>query len=253
MKKVIIALTAIVAMASCKKESLSPAPEPAVTKNLVKETDVYNNGTPEINEYSYDAQGKISVLKEDTRTSTFNFLSATSLIVTQKKNADNSLERIYECTLNDKGYVTRKIAKSPAGAINGIYEYTYNAEGYMINKKFTDGNGSVSEVVYQIVDGNLASSNLYYDNVHNSTSEYTFDKTKTNKKANSHGSFWSVYNLFGKGSINFVTESKVFNTGGALTWHARFTWELDADGYPAKQITNNILLGTQGVTTYIYQ
>lgn len=255
MKKVIIALTAIVAMASCKKESVSPAPvpEPATTKNLVKETNVYNNSTPEIDEYSYDAQGKISVLKEDTRTSTFNFVSATSLVVTEKKNADNSLQRTYECTLNDKGYVTSQIAKSPAGVIIWTYDYTYNAEGYVTSKKFTDASGSVMDVVYQITGGNLVSETIKDKNILRSTSSYVYDNTKTARKNSSYASYWSVNNLFGKGSKNLGAESKTFNASGTLTWHAQFAWELDADGYPVKQTTNNILLGTQGVTTYIYQ
>jgi hypothetical protein len=257
MKKVIIALIAIVAMASCKKENVTtvetPTPVPTVTKNLLKNVWVINNGTPETSIYTYNAQGKITELKEDTRTTTFNFVSATSLLTTELKNADNSVANTKECTLNDKGYLTKMVIKNPAGAVTLTYEYTYNTDGYMTNQKGTYANGSTLEFVYLITNGNMVSSKLYYDNILSNNTEYIYDNTKINKTQFGIGGYWNVPNLFGKSEKNIITESKTFNSSGTLTWHTQSTYEFDVDGYPTKQTVNYLLTGKQGVNTFTYQ
>ncbi len=50
-----------------------------------------------------------------------------------------------------------------------------------------------------------------------------------------------------------VEELKIFNASGALTWHTKHSYDMDANGYPAK-VTNNYLLDSkQGFETYVYQ
>jgi hypothetical protein len=259
MKKLIIALTAIVAMASCKKESITiaPTPEPtpivAVNKNMVKSVRVFDNGTPQTEDFNYDAQGKIVTLKNDNRTSFFNFVSASSLVVTEKNNADNSLYRTYESTLNDKGYVTKIVIKNAAGIFVYSYDFTYNAEGNIINQKSTYPNGSTIEEIYVIVDGNPISSKLYYDNVLSNSREYVYDATKVDKTKLSFTGYWSIPGLFGKSPKNLRLEFKDFNPSGTLTWHSKMSYDIDADGYPVKQTTDFILQGKLGVTTFSYQ
>ena len=102
MKKIIFVLSAVILFASCKKDSSSgPAQTPGVTKKLKKATYVYDTYDPENTTYTYDGQGRVSVITEDDRYETFDYISATSLMVTQKKNADNTLMQTKECTIND--------------------------------------------------------------------------------------------------------------------------------------------------------
>jgi hypothetical protein len=258
MKKAIIALTAIIAMASCKKENVvtapAPTPVPAVTKNMTKSVYVWDNGTPETQNYTYDPQGRIATIKDDNRTSTFNFVSATSLVVTAKNNADNSLYRTYECTLNDKGYVAKMIMKNPAGAVTYNYEYTYNADGYLIKQIGTFGNGSSDyELEFTIVNGNPVEIKSSNGGVFNYRGVYTYDNSKLNKTPGGHAGYWQSYTLFGKLTKNLLAEYKSFDASNTVTWHTKNTYDMDADGYPVKQTTNYILQGKQGIETFTYQ
>jgi YD repeat-containing protein len=257
MKKVIIALTALVAMASCKKEdvttAVTPTPVPSVTKNLVKYTNSYDNATPETEMYTYDAQGRIAEIKKDDRTVTFNFVSATSLAETQRWNTNNDIIVTQEYTINDKGYVTKIIKKSPAGIPYFTYDYTYNADGYMTSQKGTFDNGSNFETVYVINDGNVVSYKDYQDGILKGNVIYNYDNTKINKTGLSYSGYWNLKKLFGKSSKNMVSEYKYFNASGTLTYHLQFAYELDTDGYPVKQTANYVLQGKQRVNTFIYQ
>jgi hypothetical protein len=259
MKKLIIALTAIVTMASCKKENVTtaaapdPTPIPGVTKTLVKTSYVYDNGAPDAQYYTYDAEGRIATIKDDTRTTTFNFISAASLVATERKNSDNSIISTKECTINEKGFVTKIINKSPGGALILTYDYTYTADGYVSATKITFASGSTTEDVYTIADGNVVASKRYYDNVLSSNSEYSYDNTKVNKTRMSLQSYWNVPGLFGKSSKNMWIEYKTINTSSTIIWHSQSTYEFDADGYPTKQTVNYVLQGKQGVDTFTYQ
>lgn len=253
MKKVLIALSAIVVMASCTKENAVNPTSPAATKALVKSTYVWDNGTPENNEFTYDAGGRISMQKNETRTYAFNYVSATSLIVTERKTIDNSLHQTIECILNDKGYVTNMTYKNPAGTLTYTYTYTYNTDGYVIRVVGATPAGSGYEVDYTIVNGNAIASKNYNNGVLNYSGEYTYDNSKTNKTTGGHAGYWPSLTLFGKRSKNLLVDYKAKDPAGAITWHTQYAYEMDAAGYPAKQTTTNVLNSKQGVETYIYQ
>ena len=253
MKKVMIALTAILALASCKKEEAVISTNPAATKNLTKSTYVWDNGTPETNEFTYDAAGKITMQKNETRTYTFNYVSATSLIVTERKTVDNSLHQTIECILNDKGYITNMVYKNPASTVTYTYTYTYNADGYVIRLVGASPAAGGYEVDYTIVNGNAVSSTNYNNGVLNYTGEYTYDNNKINKTTGGHAGYWPSLTLFGKRSKNLLIDYKAKNLASAITWHTQYSYEMDAAGFPAKQTTTNVLNNKQGVETYIYQ
>jgi Domain of unknown function (DUF4595) with porin-like fold len=255
MKKVIIALAAIITMASCKKENLTPVtPDvPSVSKKLVKTTGVYDNGTPETEVYTYDVQGRVAAIKDDEITETFDYVSASSLIVSARFNSTGNLQQTRECTLNSNGYVTKLVIKNGIGGIVYTYDFTYNAEGYMINRKGTSPGGSTYEIQFNIVNGNTVSYKLFYDDVLSSNIEFTYDAAKLNKNSFSNGCYWTVPVLFGKGSKNLCTAVKTYDTAGTLTYHTQYAYELDADGYVVKQNYTIVLTGKQGVNTNTYQ
>lgn len=251
MKNLFIALTAIIALASCKKENVSnPA---AVSKTLSKTSYVYNGNTPETAEFTFGTNGKIATIKENDRTNTFNFLSATSLEVTERDNSNNSILKTRHCVLNDKGFVTQMVFKNASGTITGTFDYTYNAEGYLTGKQFTDPNGEVWKYVYTYADGNLISDTTYQNNVLTNYSIITYDNTKANKTRLNFGvSYWDVQGLFGKETKHLISEMKRYNGSGTLTFHIQNTYELDADGYPLKETKKFVLQGTLGVKNYTF-
>jgi Domain of unknown function (DUF4595) with porin-like fold len=258
MKKLLIVLSAATVFASCKKEdAIMPlttvTPTSTVTKKLTKNVYVYDTDAPQTAAYTYDAQGRVSVYKQQNSTTTFNYVSASLMIATDRSNTDNSVMGIRDCELNAMGYVTKILVKNLAGEITYTYQYTYNTDGYMTSRKGTYPNGSNHEIVYVISGGNAVSSKLYYENILDSHSEYTFDNTKFNKSDFTHGSYWYSHGLFGKRSKNLMSEIKTHNASGTLTWHALVTFEMDADGYPVKQTSVFPLQGKQAVDTYTYE
>jgi Domain of unknown function (DUF4595) with porin-like fold len=253
MKNLFFVLGALVVLASCKKDSSENPATPGSTKKLVKATYVWDNGTPEIDEYTYDAQGRISTKKDETRTYTFNYVSASSLIVPVTKNSDNSLEQTLECTINDKGYVTKIAFRNLTGNVFYMYTYAYNADGYIIRVEAIPATGTGYEVDYTVVNGNVVSSIYYNGGVLNRSGHYTYDNSKINKAPGSIGGFWQVNGLFGKGPKNLISEYKTINPAGTLTWHSQLTYTVDANGYAVQVINKNVLQGKQGVDSYIYQ
>ena len=252
MKKLFLILSVAAAFTSCKKDS-TVTPPPSVTKNLVKATYVFDMDPPKIDEYTYDGQRRITVHKQDTRTSTFNYVSAISLVVTVRNNTDNSLYRTNECTLNDNGYITKLIIKDAAGALIFTYDYTYNADGYITKVKGTYPSGNILEFDYTIVNGNVVSARNYTGGVLSYSGEYTYDNSKINKTPGGHAGSWQSHYLFGKRLKNLIVEYKSFNPAGTLTWHTQTSYVMDADGYPVKETTFYVLQGKQAVDTFIYQ
>lgn len=231
MKKLIIALTAIIAMASCKKEKVAPTPTPTVTKNLAKEVRIYDGGAPETDNYTYDVQRRMAEAISDTKTESFNYLSATSILVTEKKKSDNSLVQTKECELNASGYITKMIFKNPAGSVTYTYIFTYNAEGYQVSYKGFSPGGSSYETEYTYVDGNPVSSKLFNNGVQTGTEQFTYDNTKENKMPySSTFSYWPSYTLFGKHSKNLCVKYMKFDMAHTLTFHTQNVFEIDAQG-----------------------
>jgi hypothetical protein len=254
MKKLIIALSAIIAMASCKKENVPDPAVPAVNKMLAKVNYVYDNGTPETDDFTFGMDGKITSIKTNDRTHTFNFISAASLAVTERANSSNAIISTRQCDLNDKGFVTQIVVKNAAGVVSGTYNYTYNADGYQTGNKLTYPNGDTWEDVYTYTDGNIVSVKTYKNSVLNDYTDITYDNTKTNKtQLTNYADYWDLPNLFGKGAKYLKSEMKRYTASGVLTFHIQYTNELDADGYLLKQTNNYVLTGKQGIFTYTYK
>ncbi len=176
MKKIFFVLSAAIFFASCKKNSSADIDlGNGVTKKLMKATYVYDTDAPENTSYTYDDKGRLSAITDDNRTETFSYASVTSLLVTARKNSDNSLVNTKECAINEKGNITEIIIKNEAGVQTDVYKYTYNAEGYIIRFQATGTSGGY-EMEYTIADGNVVSSNLSYGGVFSSVRKYSFDK-----------------------------------------------------------------------------
>ena len=144
--------------------------------------------------------------------------------------------------------------KNAAGALYYTYDFTYNTDGYLTNQKGSyAGGGTDYEQDYTIINGNAVSMRSYNNTGLSYTGEYTYDNGKLNKTPGGHGGYWQSYTLFGKRTKNLLKEYKSFNPSNILTFHAQYTYDMDADGYPVKQTTKDILRNEEGVDTFIYQ
>jgi len=249
-------LTILIGMASCSKENTvtpAPATQPPVmsAKKISQISYSYDGSTSENESMTYDVQDRLSTYTEDDHTSSFAYTSATKLEVTRRKKSDNSIDRIYDCTMNSQGAITEMLFKEN-NVINYNYQFEYNSDGYLTKIKGINP-GYIYEEYFEIVDGNVASSKLYYDGVQSANRQYFHDNTKPNKTFFSTWAYWPSATLFGKPSKYHLKEFKNFNMSNTLTWHTKYTVETDVQGYPVKITTDFILQGTKGVTNYSFQ
>jgi hypothetical protein len=250
--KIFIIFISIFALSSCQKDT-ELIPTSSKTKSLAKFTYVWNNGTPEIEDFTYDAQGRVTVIKGEEQTSTFNYVSASSLVVTAKNNSDNSPYRSFNCTLNSKGYITKISMFNPDGTLYYTYNYTYNSDDYIIKTEGVPPTGTGYYAEYVIQNGNVVSSKNFNGDVLSYTGKYTIDSSLENKTGFGHTGYWVSNKLFGKGYKNMLVEYKSFSPSNALTWHMKYEHDLDADGYPLFTTSLNVLQNKKGIETYVYK
>lgn len=251
----LMCLTAILfSTVSCKKETIDTVP-PVIfpAKKLKQVSDSYDGQAPDITKITYDATGRIATLLDrPTETDYFDYQSPTMLVITTKKNIDNSVKQIKECTINDKGYISKMVIKVNA-VVNYTYEYTYNVEGYTTKVKGYNAAGSGFETEYTYVNGSPASFKKYNDGVQTSTGQYIYDETKLNKMPFPINFNFPSYNLFGKPVKYILKEYKQFDMSSTLIWHLKNSSEFDAEGYLKKQTTDYVLQGKQNVADYIVE
>jgi len=250
--KLFIIFISIFALSSCQKDS-ELVPTSAKTKSLAKFTYVWNNGKPEIEEFTFDAQGRVTVIKGDEQTFTFNYVSASSLVVTAKNNIDQSPYRSFNCTLNSKGYITKISMINPDGTLYYTYNYTYNSDDCIIKTEGVPPTGIGYYAEYVIQNGNVVSSKNFNGDVLSYTGKYIVDSSLENKTGFSHTGYWYSNKLFGKGYKNMLVEYKSFSPSNTLTWHMKYEHALDTDGYPLSTTSINVLENKKGIETYVYK
>ena len=253
MKKLCIALAAIIVMASCKKESTvtTAAPQPVAEKKLAKFVRVYNGNAPETYEYFYDNQGRLQQSTTDNYSTEYNYLSATKIVVTNKVKSTGNIQNVAECTVGADGRVEKVVYKTDAGFVIYTVNYTYDTEGFLIRSE-TVNNGGTSSYEYTIANGNCVSRKSFNNGVLKDITVYKHSAQNAIVNYNYTG-FVKGQPLFGKTPKNLTEEVKTTNVAGTLTWHTRITSQLDAAGYVTSETTENILQGTQGTTTFTYQ
>ncbi len=250
MNKLFIIFISFIALFSCQKDANL---NPAAIKSLAKVTYVWDNGTPDIQEFTYDPQGRLAVVKDNDQTATFNYVSPLSLVVTAKKNISNTPYRTFNCTLNSKGYITKISMINPDGTLHYTYNYTYNTEDYIIKTEGIPPTGIGFATEYVIQNGNVISSKNFNGNVLGYSGQYTFDNRLENKTGFGHTGYWYSNRLFGKGLKNMLVDYKSVSPTNTITWHTQYKYELDKDGYPLTSTTVNVLDKKQGIETYIYK
>lgn len=236
MKKVIIALTVIIAMASCKKENVTttaaPDPQPG---GVVKSTRVKsivttsNAGYPTRNEkITYDASGRVTSYTRDETAETFNYLSPVELVITRRKTSDNSILLTMKCTLNDKGAITQMVEKNPSNVTTRIETREYTTEGYLKYVKQDDG-VTVYEDIYTIVNGNVTNKKLTKDGGPFLSVDYTTNPLiKNSLPYNFVTTGWPLPLLNGKPLKNAIIEAKTYRADGILFQHNVFSYQLNA-------------------------
>jgi hypothetical protein len=215
---------------TCKKD------ETSTTCKLIQAKLVSANSidTSVIN-YSYGSDGKLS--KVDMGGGFYTTYTYSGSTLTKNVYNNNVMSETNQFTLNSRGYADIAINKNANSQVvsNSVYEYDEN--GYLTSKTITmtADNTDVTTTTYSYDDnGNMISSyadhnigSSGYDANWQNDFEYYTDKPNKNR---------STTEYEGKKSTN-LAKTNTYSFNGQLALTTNYAYELNADGYIAKQTT----------------
>lgn len=251
MKKTIFAIASVLVLASCKKEKDVTAPAPA-EKKLTKVVNVYNGGTPETNDYTYDAQGRLLTMVNNSSIEEYAYPTASKITMTRRNKSNNSIQNILDYSVNADGRITILETKNPSGTVIGTTDYVYDAQGYIQRVTYTYNGSSPVYYEYTVNNGNYTGQKFYSNGTLSSTTTFTVDTSKSFVSLFNAGGNFPSRTLFGKPAKNPVVETRTVDAAGTVTWLSQTSFQLDAAGYILSSTINYPLLGTQGISTYTY-
>jgi hypothetical protein len=242
---IFIAFLGVFCLTSCNKEKGGVTPN--VLKKLEKAT--YSDGNFE--NYTYDANGRITRLdrKDYYNTYSYNATTVTEAYVFFNPNTTVPTS-IY--TLNTQGLAVYETFTS--GTYNYVYEYEYNSNGYIT--RYVSKSKPTSSTVFTKDDEGLFTYDSEGDllsirylngaGVQTSKTSYEYDKDHYNTT----GREFNGYGVFGKSANHFVVkQTKTPSTGAAIV--TTFSAFFDAKGYMTSQTRTT---GTTVVTSsYTYK
>lgn len=253
MKSIFPILAITIAMASCKKETVT-SPVSSKSKKLVQVTYAQSGVPDETEKIFYDDKGRITRHINGKFTYDLTYESDTRIVATSRKTADNTLLSNIECTLNNNGNITELLMKNPAGQLTYTYQFTYDGNGYMYKVKGFAPNDSGYETIAEIVNGDIISTKTYNNGgVLSYTGYFTYEGAKPSKLPNALFSYWPSPTLFGKTRPHLITQYKTIRPAGNMDWHTTHSYQTDADGDVTQQITNYLLTGEVETASYQYQ
>lgn len=244
MKKLLFAIASAMLFVSCSKKN-DVAPPPSASKKLTKEVNVYDGGTPEINEFAYDAQGRLITITANNKISTFSYPDAGRITSEVRNKITNALTNTSEYTLDANGRITTVVYKSSTGTVTQTSEITYDAQGYVNKYTITYAGQAPYWFEYSVSNGNYTGRKQYENGNLVNTTTYTLDPARTHKSVFGVLNFFPTETLFGKHGKNPVVELKTVDAAGTTIWHSQSTFQFDTDGYAISSNTNFPLLGTQ--------
>lgn len=234
-------------LSGCKKDKNAVNPQDT-GKKLVQYEYTYSNQEPVVTKMAYSANGRIASITSEIGTEIFDFQSLAKLVITLRLPSDNSVARVMECTRNAQGYITHIDMRDAAGTLLTAIDYNYDQNGYMVKYK-SSGFGNVNTVDLLVKDDNLLSAKEY----NGSELAYTYEFTHSAISNTLPGSYFALYRvdgLFGKSFKNTTSEMKQYSADGSLYTHIQNLFQVDAEGYIAKEIRKFPLLGKTAVLSY---
>ncbi|HRF17242.1 MAG TPA: hypothetical protein PK977_03705 [Chitinophagaceae bacterium] len=92
MKKLILAIMSAAIFASCSKEKTSVLSQPAQEKKLKRTERVYNGGTPETTDFTYDSQGRLLTEITNDYLYKYSYPGSNQIIVTKNDKTTNTIK-----------------------------------------------------------------------------------------------------------------------------------------------------------------
>lgn len=253
MKKLILAIMSAAIFASCSKEKTSVLSQSAQEKKLKRTERVYNGGTPETTDFTYDSQGRLLTEITNDYLYKYSYPGSNQIIVTKNDKTTNTIIGTTEYSVSGESRITNAIIKNQAGSVTTTIDFAYDAQGYLKGVQYTYPNGTVHYYEYTIINGNYSTKKFYAGGMLSSTTVYTVNTSQPYVEIFTQGALFPSPTLFGKLTKNPVVELKTTDASGNVTWHTKTNYEFDAAGYVTKQTINFLHIGTQGQQIYSYE
>lgn len=222
-------------------------------KKLKRTERVYNGGTPETTDFTYDSQGRLLTESTNDYLYKYSYPGSNQIIVTKNDKTTNAIIGTTEYSVSGESRITNAIIKNPAGSVTTTIDFTYDAQGYLKGVQYTYPNGTVHYYEYTIINGNYSTKKFYAGGMLSSTTVYTVNTSQPYVEIFTQGGLFPSPTLFGKLTKNPVVEAKTTDASGNVTWHTKTNHEFDAAGYVTKQTINFVHTGTQGQQIYSYE
>ena len=252
-KTIIAALLVIVAASSCKKEN-TPAP-PVSSSPKVSKVDIV--GSTWSTSYSYNAQGRLAEVKDNSFTSKYDYSNGTPVISVYKNSTGIINSKISQVALssNKISEYTYHAYNEQGQPYNGENtNFQYDANGFQINKNY-----SGSEYITEVTNGNMTKQTVRNSGTVARTTTFEFYADKPNKfNLNLQEAWYDNYivdnTLFGNKNTNLF--KRITIQSATRTEVIDFTYVTNADNYVTEQTTSSSVNGaapTAYTTKFTYQ
>ena len=250
-KTIMLAITLLCFVSSCKKDAVTPTPTP-VSKKLQKIT--WDQDLADVLNFTYDAQGRLTKVEDDYTIKTYSYNTNTVAIKEFRKSENRFTSDITGTTDNAGRMITCTGNFSPN--INTPYteqaDFIYDANGYLIKitrtsnaiiqtYDFTITNGDYTKLIYQ-----KTSSGGY-----TLITDFYTDKKDMSGVGNVPLSYANSHTgLFGKINTHLIKFEQSTSSGSPTpSWARNLTYTFDSNGYVLTSGTTGTWTGT-GVYTY---
>ena len=240
-------------MASCKKDkTIQPNPNPGGTTRKVIKLSQTPSGYEET--YEYDALGRFTKIDESTSDLyVYTFNGSNFTVKAYRKTDNNRVVLDLSGTLDAKGRVTvangieQYNANNPQ---NAQYKFTYDADGYLIklNRDYSTNPDVQFDFIYS--NGDVIEQKYSENGVYKHSVFFEYYTNMPNKLPFSeHYSISTLLiGLEGKPTAHLEKTGKLIYANNTAGWSYTKTWDLDAEGFPVKQV----LTGSWNTTLYYH-
>lgn len=245
MKQLIIAMAAVIVLASCKKGNDPVQKTEPPVQEFKKKLKTTSSSVNVTSSFNYNADGRISAISTNLNTVT-SFIQGSAFSV--KYQNLNDYYELKNTTQNAAGRIV-KAERFNNNVLRSKLEYTYSQEGFLTTMKqqnISTGTVTTWEYIYQ--QGNLISMKSYDNGVLRYDHQFTYHTDKLNQFnldiLDLREIGYVVEGNFGRFNTNLLKSWTYTQYPTNTTYTEEYLYTTDAEGYPSK-----LELKTKGFTT----
>lgn len=245
MKHLVIAMAAVIIVASCKKGNDPVQKGEPPVQEFKKKLQTMNSSVNVTSSFAYNAEGRILSISSNLNTST-TFIQG-SMFSVKYQNLNDYYE-LKNTIQNAAGRII-KAERFNNNVLRSKFEYSYNQEGFLTAMKQQNvSTGTVTTWEYTYQQGNLTGMKSYDNGVLRYDHQLTYHTDKLNQFnldiLDLHEIGYVVEGNFGRFNRNLLKSWTYTQYPTNTTYTGEYLYSTDAEGYPSK-----LELKTKGFTT----